>query len=686
MRMPTNTVEVESKGRALAMLRNPWVFPVVLLLIGVAAHGLLIPYLGFYWNDWEGVYFQELESPAVGFQYYSERPLSALVFLALSPLTRSTPAAWHVVSLLLRWSGLLAIYYTLNQIWPQGASRHRWIVALMFVFPGYTLQPVAVAFSPHYVTFALYGLSLLLMVIALKKKGAFSLAMLLALVLGAIQIFSMEYFVGLELIRPLLIWWILQSKGERDGRKLIKKTALYWSPFLLLMFVYLWWRLLILPSALDDDPNSPTLLIIILSDPVNGLVRLGSGVLRDAGHLMFEVWVDALSNPAIGNFRARSGLFSLVVGALTAIAFTLYLRISVKGVSNGKGSSLRSLALLGASALLVGGLPVWMSGRLLTHGKWSDRFALSTMLGAVILAVCLMEWLLRSRSRMQWVLAVLLGFSITTHVYSANKYRLDWDFQRKLYWELAWRIPELKEGTVIYGPGTFTGKSSYYDGTYVMNLLFDPDLPVKARYAYFDRGHFPQAQLMSAGPMIQIHRGGQFVGHTSQVVSIYFGRSGACARVLDEVYMDDPIYPHPVSDLGLFTNPDQILDSSKPAAINPAIFGEELLHGWCYYFEKADLARQLSDWQAVLSIEATASTLDLEPAQGAEYIPFIEAHARTGRWLQALELSRRALELSPGLEATLCFNWQRFRNIELGAERLSTVQTVESEICSQVQR
>ena len=668
--------------RALAVLRSPWAFPLALLIVGVVAHGLLIPRLGFYWNDWEGIYFLELESPNLGFQYYDERPLSSLVYLALFPITRSNPAAWQLASLLLRWLGLLAIYYTLRSLWPERETQHRWIVALLFVFPGYFLQPVSVAFSPHYVAFAVFGLSLLLTVIATKRGGSYSLLLLPAIILSAIQIFSMEYFVGLELIRPLLIWWGLQSQGETDRRTLVKRTALYWSPFALVLGIFLWWRLLIFPLSLDDDPNTPVLLLTILREPINGFTTLTAAVFRDVRHLLVDVWLEALSNPEIWNLRATSAVFSLAAGAFVATTYTLYLWIAGRKGSGVKKDPLRQLALLGAAALLFGGLPIWLMGRRLTVGMWSDRFALPTMLGAVILAVCAVEWLLRRRSRTQWILATLLGFSIAAQIYSTNKFRLDWEVQQKLYWELAWRIPRLKEGTALYGRGTFTHRSSYYDGTYVVNLLFDSEVDKDARYAYFDYDHFPHLNLRSISPMVQENRAGQFIGSTSRVVAFYHERPRACARVLDEVYMYDTIYVPGISDLGLVSNLNQILDSESPPTPHRAIFGAEPPHGWCYYFEKADLARQLKDWESVLDLWAEASSLGLEPAMSAEYLPFIEAHARTGRWSDALDLSHRALSLSSGIARTLCNNWRRLEAAKISPGDSTEIQSAISAFCA----
>jgi hypothetical protein len=96
------------------IIQKPWFFPVVLLSLGVVAYGLIMPELGFYWDDWEGVYLYHLGSPSIGFQYYSERPLAALAYLLLFPVTEMNPPTWQVVSLLLRWGGALFIVLPLS--------------------------------------------------------------------------------------------------------------------------------------------------------------------------------------------------------------------------------------------------------------------------------------------------------------------------------------------------------------------------------------------------------------------------------------------------------------------------------------------------------------------------------------------------------------------------------------------
>jgi hypothetical protein len=183
------------KNITLRAIASPWFYPLALLFIGIIAYGLMLPRLGFYWDDWEGVYLYRLHDPAISFHYYAERPLSALVFLALFPFIKMTPVVMQALALLLRWGGVLLIYSMLNLVWPGRKGLHRWIGALLFVFPGFFDQQVAVAFTPHLATFLLFSGSLFLTALALRDRRRFWLWMPLSSLLGLTQILKNEYIL-----------------------------------------------------------------------------------------------------------------------------------------------------------------------------------------------------------------------------------------------------------------------------------------------------------------------------------------------------------------------------------------------------------------------------------------------------------------------------------------------------------
>ncbi len=47
------------------------------------------------------------------------------------------------------------------------------------------------------------------------------------------------------------------------------------------------------------------------------------------------------------------------------------------------------------------------------------------------------------------------------------------------------------------------------------------------------------------------------------------------------------------------------------------------------------------------------------PDDYSEYLPFIEAYARSGRWEDARDLTRKTADLMPILQPALCAIWQR---------------------------
>ena len=59
-----------------------------------------------------------------------------------------------------------------------------------------------------------------------------------------------------------------------------------------------------------------------------------------------------------------------------------------------------------------------------------------------------------------------------------------------------------------------------------------------------------------------------------------------------------------------------------------AIFGSEPQHGWCYYYEKADLAAQQGDWKTVASLGEKALSLGFYPSDSVEWMPFLQAYVK----------------------------------------------------------
>ncbi len=58
-----------------------------------------------------------------------------------------------------------------------------------------------------------------------------------------------EYSIGLEVLRVILIWYVLQQKQRLPIRKSFIPAIKWWLPYLLSSGVYLFWRLFIYNST-----------------------------------------------------------------------------------------------------------------------------------------------------------------------------------------------------------------------------------------------------------------------------------------------------------------------------------------------------------------------------------------------------------------------------------------------------
>jgi hypothetical protein len=139
----------------------------------------------------------------------------------------------------------------------------------------------------------------------------------------------------------------------------------------------------------------------------------------------------------------------------------------------------------------------------------------------------------------------------------------------------------------------------------------------------------------------------------------------------------------PLSKLSLI-----LPDGSTPARLPKQIFGSEPEPGWCYYFEKAELARQLENWAEVARLADLGLALDQElyEVNAPELVTYIDGYAHTAQWEKALQLTERTLMLSPRMDRMLCDTWNRLaeaNSIQSGPEKESALAKVRDQInCS----
>lgn len=162
--------------------------------------------------------------------YAYDRPFSAWTYIISLPILGLRPMAWQIFTLLLRVSAALFFWLTLRRLWPGQRMQTAWIAVLFLVHPVFTLQFISVAFSQHWTCALLYAFSLWAMLNSFGTGGWKSWGWgALALGCSALHRFTMEYFVGMEIFRYILIW--LTSGSHTSPRQqlgiFIRRAAPY---------------------------------------------------------------------------------------------------------------------------------------------------------------------------------------------------------------------------------------------------------------------------------------------------------------------------------------------------------------------------------------------------------------------------------------------------------------------------
>jgi hypothetical protein len=664
-----NLTMVKNWGIKLSNLKEtsqkPWFYPAALLLIGLISHLYAIGSLGYFWDDWEVVFLLNTRNLPLMYGYFAfDRPF-AWPYQIMYEIFGMNPIAWHLVTLLLRWAGILLIYYSLRVLWPRYDSYLRWLGAILIVYPGFFQQSISAAYNRHFTAFFLFGLSIYLMVLAVKYPKRAWILFPLSWLTAFIQVFTIEYFVGLELIRPFILWLLVFPENKNQIKRSIGKTIWMSLPFLIILGFYFWWRLFVFPTTISRSNYAGDFKMLqdFRSSILGGSLTLLTRAFLDFIYSTLQVWLSGLTGLDGFTFQSKVVWFSFGVGILLTILFALFQDVDREELP-GQSRTPFSLFLFGFWAFLTSSLSTWLTSKQLSAGgRWDDRFSLAVMFGAGLMALFIILWLVRAERR-KLVLSLLLVFSITTQILTVNKYRLDWVVQHDYYWQLAWRVPALMPDTAVVSLEQPSESIPGYDASFAVNILFNGNIAGgSAPYWFFTNNRFLNFDFRPGIAITYNDRNLHFNGNTSNAISIIHQGQDKCLEVMDSDYTGQPFYSAGQDQLIAVSNTARILPNPNGPPPNTDIFGPEPSHDWCFYFEKADLARQGKDWTTVLNLEKQAKKQNLAPKFGPEYIPFIQAHAYMGDWKTAYDLSLAVQKLTTQTEPLLCQTWDKLSKL-----------------------
>ncbi|PWH12388.1 MAG: hypothetical protein DDG60_13435 [Anaerolineae bacterium] len=633
-------------------------FAVFLLLLLLAGLTYLphVGHFGFYKDDWYLMYAARVRGPEFfSVIFAGDRPARAPLQAILYILFGEHLLYYHLSAFLYRVVGALALWGSFTLLWP-AQKRAAWLASVLFLlYPGFLSQVNAVDFQAHLFSLMTAMFSLWLGFLAWRESriGVRLLLLLLTILTGWLYLSLMEYFIGIEVLRFGLLGMVAWRETS-TLRKYVARWMRRVLPFLLVPVGFLFWRLLLFESERRATDVGAQLSALFHS-PLTGVWWLVY-LVQDVINVLVSAWVVPLYTLAF-DLRLRDFFPALALGLLTA-ALVLWISRLFRDEQDDRVWQ-REALVVGLLAVLGGLFPVIFANRHINFSDYS-RYTLPALAGAVLLMVAWLSSLPAVGSRLV-VMAFLITGAVMTHYANSVIAIQEAAATRNFWWQVAWRIPALKPGTTLVADyPSISMQEDYFIWGPANQIYFpqpqqtsEPYVQVPLPAVVLNAENLPHL-LVQRGQREQIRRGIQTQPDYRQILILSQPAENACVRVINgqapEFSQNDRVEIRLLASASRLEN--ILLDRmSQPPP--QAYFGAEPVHDWCYYYQKADLARQAGDWARVIQLVEQALEEGHYPSDKIEWLPLMQAYTVLGR-KQELRRFISIMAESPYIQQQVC--------------------------------
>ena len=642
------------------LFQNETFAAVLLVLLTTAiTYGVRLPQLGYYHDDWYLLWSgQARGAESIIPLFATDRPFMGVIYSYVYRLLGDTIINWHVYALLWRFIGGLAFLWILRLLWPN----HKYLTALMtvlfIVYPGFLSIPNANTKQNHLYGFGTALLSIALMLQAMKtnRQGWKTIFYLLSIALTANYLFIYEYMIGFEGTRILLLGYALFQRGIRDLRALVRETFRRVWPYLVVTAGFLYWRIFIFESS-RRATDASRLADNYLSDFRNMSLRLILETVKDFLDTSIFAWFVGPYQMISATRYAYLGTAEFTAGLVIALVFLygyIHKKLWAPDRSDAEPVLRRDFIWIGSLVILCAIIPVIFSGRHVELFDAYKSYGLHPIPGAVLFVTGIV--LMFQPAFRRWILIGLVGISVSTQVLNAIDWVNYWEYQRQMWWQLTWRAPDIEDDTLVmtYSTNGYNPQQDY-EVWGPLNLIYRPQ-PASAPAI--------QAEVLNSDTTLNILRTRVLDNHVRDiplhrdfhnVLLISMSPISSCLHVIDGTL---PVYSSGEAlltrQVGEYSNADRIIPTGASPVPPASIFGVEPARDWCYYYQKASLARQQGDWEEIGRLYKQVNQLNLNTADKSELIPFFEGLVNLGEYEDARSLYRKQIRGSPEVRISVC--------------------------------
>ncbi|HET7145319.1 MAG TPA: hypothetical protein VFI68_14965 [Anaerolineales bacterium] len=625
----------------------------IVILISGLAYLLFVPRFGYFYDDWYLMYAAGAKGPAVFWDIFGvDRPLRALVMIPAYTLFGANPLYYNLGAFLFRLIGGFSFLWILRRIWPGNNRVTLWMSLLFLLYPGFLSQPNAIDYLCHLAGLAAGMLSIGLTLQAVQTNGwkRRVLFYIFSILLGWFYLGQIEWFIGLEFFRLACVFLIAFRLNEILWVR-VARFFQYALPALLIPGVFLAWRLFYFESergATDVDRQ----LSDLRGEPLKFLLSFLSTLSNDVVDVLFRAWWVPLRRLSVGiseqEWMPGYGITLLIL--LLVWLVTREKQKSAEAESNRRSVWRGEVIWIGLGALLFGLFPVILVGRTVDFKSFS-RYTMIASIGASLLWPVLICYIANSRIR-----NILFGFLVVsaslTHYANGFVKARDTDQINQFWWQVSWRIPQMEHRTtlLVNYPDITVEEDYFVWGP--ANLIYYPesmheDYPQPGIYSLLINKETIEKILAGEKKDFSNRRSIRTYPNYGNILILTQPMRASCVQVISGDQTEYSSFEDErVTQIGLYSEVDLIFAQDAFHQPPQIPFGQEPDHNWCFYYEKATLARQLDNWNEILKLADEAFGRNIHPEDQIEWIPFLQAYAISNNLTRLREIKTELTDVS----------------------------------------
>jgi len=606
----------------------------LVVLVGAIVFLPFARHLGFYRDDWYMLWSANMRGANSIIDLFSiDRPFMGYTYDLTYRLLGNSPFPWQIYSFVLKTLGALAVYGILRLIWPEQKHAATAAALIYLVYPGFLGQPNAATKTNQLLSLTAELTSIWLTGVALRtERKTMRIALIVvALLLALLNFLLYEYMIGLEVLRLWVLWLVPQQTAPLKMRDRIRRLVRDGWPYAVVILGFMVWRLGFFKSGRGGTDQ------FAIAQDVQGKLRntavyLGRESIMDLLETSVVAWAFPFERYATLEKSAQlmTAFFAAasVVGIVLLGMWLLRRYGAEEGEDAGRGRAL-TVCLVGAVSLYAALFPVLLAGRDVDFTSGFDKYTLHASPALAILLAGLIYGFIRGHGR-EVVLVLLIFMGVATQVLNAYHWERFWENEKALWWQLWWRAPGLKDGTVLL---TSTPEEGFYED-YEMwgpaNLIYRPGV---GRVTIGAEVLNPVTILSVWEGAVENRsmRGLEYTRDYNKSLLLELPADHSCLKVVDRQDINLPLqFESRLVPILQFSSADQIDLTAKSVTPPAAIFGPEPPHDWCYYYQSAERAKQAGDWKTVVRLGDEAMAAGLTPIDRSEWLPFLEGYLWAG--------------------------------------------------------